>query len=350
MEHTEDFYSTVSKRKGVTFKQLIEPPTNSFLHIAKTCAFQNREAEIYSYQFPIYGSQITQAIQLIVNKRVIWNEHEERLQERTYENIPDLIIDFETRWNDRNIEGETLIFQAVKSRNVRGVKFILKRGIDSKLITKKEMDLFNQAIITRDERILQILLDARIKPENNLCPYIVAMENKAAQFVPLLWANNYRPYDPLKAFQTAVRIGDIQIIKILHTNKNTGRSMNPLHEAVRQDYKVLGYEIEIPTQDGCSPLQIAFAAGHNHLVTLTAENNDEEMLVLIWGIGVPLYNSPRESLLTPQNYSVGVKTLPSYRTKRRTIYEQAVKGQLDEFCRKIDDTKNPYITELQAIF
>ncbi|OXU18843.1 hypothetical protein TSAR_002898 [Trichomalopsis sarcophagae] len=157
------------------------------------------------------------------------------------------------------------------------------------------------------------------------------MENKAAQFVPI-WANNYRPYDPLKAFQTAVRIGDIQIIKILHTNQNTGRSMNSLHEAVRQGYKVpviqqlleLGYEIEIPTQDGRSPLQNAIAAGHNHLhgatfqeiklnnhsiVTLTAENNDEEMLVLIWGIGVPLYNSPRESLLTPQNYSVGVKTL-----------------------------------------
>ncbi|OXU21927.1 hypothetical protein TSAR_008113, partial [Trichomalopsis sarcophagae] len=54
---------------GLTFKQLIELPTNLFLHIAKTCAFQNREA-----------------IQQIINKRVIWKEHEERLQEITYEN------------------------------------------------------------------------------------------------------------------------------------------------------------------------------------------------------------------------------------------------------------------------
>ncbi|OXU17094.1 hypothetical protein TSAR_014399 [Trichomalopsis sarcophagae] len=77
----------------VTFKQLIERPTILFLHIAKTCAFQNRQKEIYPYQFPIYGSQITQAIQQMINKRIIWKEHEERLQEITYESIPDLIIE-----------------------------------------------------------------------------------------------------------------------------------------------------------------------------------------------------------------------------------------------------------------
>ncbi|OXU18846.1 hypothetical protein TSAR_002901 [Trichomalopsis sarcophagae] len=40
---------------GVTFKQLIQHPTNSFFHIAKTCAFQNREAEIYPYQWQQFG-------------------------------------------------------------------------------------------------------------------------------------------------------------------------------------------------------------------------------------------------------------------------------------------------------
>ncbi|XP_008212083.1 uncharacterized protein LOC103317111 [Nasonia vitripennis] len=127
--------------------------------------------------------------------------------------------------------------------------------------------------------------------------------------------------------------------------------MNFLHEAIRQGYKVpviqqlleLGYKIEVPTQDGRSQLQIAITAGHNHLVKhliergaridppvtsdgesslylalriknifaivtllqygatlkrdknsknsmvkLTANDNDEEMLVLMWGIGVPL--------------------------------------------------------------
>ncbi|OXU31988.1 hypothetical protein TSAR_013756 [Trichomalopsis sarcophagae] len=204
------------------------------------------------------------------------------------------------------------------------------------------------------------------------------MESKAAQIVPILWANDFRPRDPLKAFQTAFKLEDIQSIKLLHTNQNTERSMNFLHEAVIQGYKVpdnqqlleLGYKMEVPTQDGRSPLQLTITAGHNHLVKylieriarinspvisnsesslylalhvknilaivtllqygtvtsttldrdknsenlivkLTANDNDEEML----RIGVVLYDSPGKPLLITQNCSFGGKTLSNANRK-----------------------------------
>ncbi|OXU18161.1 hypothetical protein TSAR_001201 [Trichomalopsis sarcophagae] len=53
---------------------------------------------------------------------------------------------------------------------------------DIDLTYQRGMDLFNQDIITRDERILQFLLDAGIKPENDLCPYIVAITSQFSNY------------------------------------------------------------------------------------------------------------------------------------------------------------------------
>ncbi|OXU17258.1 hypothetical protein TSAR_010262 [Trichomalopsis sarcophagae] len=195
--------------------------------------------------FPTYCSTIELALNLIKEMRI--DNKQGRAMETTKKIVyPEEISNHQTRKNKlfqrdkiltRSSRTEKLVNRLKTDRN-KFEDFVDKYwtstfsgGIDSSLITKKGVDLFNQAIIMRDEKTLQTLLDAGVKPKNNLCPFLVAME--------------------------------IQ---------NTERSMNFLNDAIRQGYKVpvilleLGYQIEVLTQDGPSLLQIAITVGHNHLV------------------------------------------------------------------------------------
>lgn len=86
---------------------------------------------------------------------------------------------------------------------------------------------------------------------------MVAIKNYAKHLVATLWANGYRPIDPVKALRAEMREGDLSC---MHTVKQaySKKTIRVLLE--------LGHDKEHSTEDGRTPLQITIITKHNYLV------------------------------------------------------------------------------------
>lgn len=67
-----------------------------------------------------------------------------------------------------NQDGESLIFQAIKSGNVEKVKFLLKERTVWSLTTNKCVDLFQVTKEKIDEKLLLAIIEMGVQPTENV--------------------------------------------------------------------------------------------------------------------------------------------------------------------------------------
>ncbi|OXU19800.1 hypothetical protein TSAR_006716 [Trichomalopsis sarcophagae] len=188
-------------------------------------------------------------------------------------------INYKDQWDHRDINGETLIFQAVRAGSSGSVYFLLKKGIDKLTVNKKGDDVYCEAINTGREDILRALMSHEVNPVTKKYLYTPAINKKENQLIPLLKIKGIRPTDPVAALLLAIREGSLERMRELYTNKPTGGPLGFLHEAVLQgsNIKVIehliesSHDIEARTGNGRTSLQIAIAAKHHQITRYLIE-------------------------------------------------------------------------------